>query len=60
MATDKAYHAFIMEQLQEADRQIPYEGAKELLLVDNLEDRAFLKTLFEGIADDLPSKGGKK
>ena len=34
----------------------PYDGAKDMLLVDNLEDKEFLKLLVEGIADELPNK----
>lgn len=37
-----------------APRELPYEGAKEMLLVGEAEDRAFLKTLAEAVADDLP------
>ena len=37
-----------------APRELPYEGAKEMLLVENIEDRAFLKTLAESMADELP------
>lgn len=33
----------------------PYEGAKEMLLCDNVDDKEFLKTLFEEIYDELPS-----
>lgn len=34
--------------------ELPYEGAKEMLLVENAEDREFLKTLFEAMYDELP------
>ena len=30
-----------LEMLPDAARELPYEGAKEMLLVDNVEDRAF-------------------
>ena len=33
----------------------PYEGAKEMLLVENVDDRAYLKELIERMLDDLPS-----
>ena len=34
----------------------PYDGAKDMLLVDALEDKDFLKALLESIADELPNK----
>ena len=36
-----------------ADREIPYEGAKEMLLVDNVDNREFLKELLTAIYDEL-------
>ena len=38
----------------------PYDGAKDMLLVDNVDDRAFLKELFEAMYDDLPNPKKKK
>lgn len=32
----------------------PYEGAKEMLLVEDVDDRAFLKELFEAMYPELP------
>ena len=37
----------------------PYEGAKEMLLVDNLDDRQFLRELFTAMYEDLPEKKKK-
>lgn len=37
-----------------AERELPYEGAKEMLLVDRVEDRAFLRELVEAMAGELP------
>ena len=34
-----------MEMMSDADREIPYEGAKEMLLVDNVDNREFLTEL---------------
>ena len=43
-----------------ADREIPYEGAKEMLLVDNVENREFLRELLEAMDGELPApKPGK-
>ena len=38
----------------------PYEGAKEMLSVDEIDDRAFLKDLFDAMADELPEVKRKK
>lgn len=50
------------ERLPAAELVPPYEGAKPMLLVDDLDDRDFLKELFEAMADQLPEprKGGSK
>ncbi len=37
-----------------ADRELPYEGAKEMLLVENVENREFLRELLEAMYDELP------
>ena len=38
-----------------ADMALPYEGAKEMLLVDNVENRAFLRAVLEAMYDELPA-----
>ena len=40
--------------------ELPYEGAKEMLPVDNIEDREFLKTLLESMAEELPAPKKRK
>lgn len=40
--------------------QLPYEGAKEMLLVDMIDDREFLKKLFEAMYNELPEPKKKK
>lgn len=40
--------------------QLPYEGAKEMLLVDQVDDREFLTGLFLAMYDDLPLPKPKK
>ncbi|MBQ9039425.1 MAG: TfoX/Sxy family protein [Clostridia bacterium] len=37
-----------------ADRELPYEGAKEMLLVEKVENREFLRELLEAMYDELP------
>ena len=38
----------------------PYDGAKEMLLVDNIDDRDFLRELIEKMYDELPEPKKKK
>ena len=38
----------------------PYEGAKEMLLVEDVEDRDFLNKLFEAMYAELPEPKKKK
>ena len=35
--------------------ELPYEGTKAMLLVDNVEDREFLRTLIEAMYEELPA-----
>ena len=48
------------ESMLDASLERPYEGAKEMLLVDNIEDREFLTDLFNSIYDELPTPKPKK
>ena len=43
-----------------AKRELPYEGAKEMLLVDNVDDCEFLAKLFNAMLDELPAPKKKK
>ena len=45
--------------MPEADLELPYEGAKEMLLVD-MEDKAFLKELIETMYPELPAPKKRK
>lgn len=49
-----------MEMMPEADMELPYEGAKEMVLVDNVEDKEFLKELFEAMYEELPAPKKKR
>ena len=40
--------------MPDAAYELPYEGAKEMLLVDEVENREFLRGLFEAMYDELP------
>ena len=46
--------------MPDADRELPYEGAKIMLLVDDVENREFLRELFENMYDELPAAKKKK
>ena len=37
-----------------ASYELPYEGAKSMLLVEEIDDKDFLKNLFLSIYDELP------
>lgn len=47
------------QMMPEATVDIPYEGAKPMLLVDNIEDKEFLKQLIESCYDALPESKNK-
>lgn len=46
--------------LPDARYEPPYEGAKDMLLVDRVDDRAFLETLFRAMYPELPPPKKKK
>jgi len=48
------------EIMPDAVLELPYKGAKEMLLVDNLEDKDFVRKLITAVAADLPSKTKRK
>lgn len=41
-------------------RELPYEGAKEMLLVDNVDSKEFLSSLFEAMYEELPQPQKRK
>ncbi len=47
--------ASAVSMMPAAERELPYEGAKEMLLVDNVEDRAFLEALLTAVFEELPA-----
>ena len=47
-------------RMPEAPREIPYPGAKEMLLVTQIDDRDFLTELMEAVAEELPEPKPKK
>lgn len=40
--------------MPDAPRELPYEGAKEMFLVENVDDGEFLRALFSAMFDELP------
>ena len=49
-----------LAMMPHAPRELPYDGAKEMLLVDNVENREFLRKLVGAMLDELPAPKGKK
>ena len=49
-----------VDRMPEAELEVPYEGAKEMLLVDNVDDKEFLCSLLEAMYDELPEPKKKK
>ena len=46
--------------MPEADLELPYEGAKEMLLADDIDNKEFLRELFDAMYDELPAPKKKK
>ena len=46
--------------LPDAPAESPYPGARDMLLVEDVDDRAFLTRLFEAMVDELPAAKSKK
>ena len=46
--------------MPDAPYELPYEGAKEMLLVTEPDDKAFLAKLMKAVADELPSPKKKR
>ncbi len=40
--------------------ELPYEGAKEMLLVEEIDNKAFLTGLFNAMYDELPMRKSNK
>lgn len=49
-----------IRQLPQAPLERPYEGAKEMLLVENLDNKSFLKDLLETMREECPAPSTKK
>ena len=45
-----------LKLLPDASLELPYEGAKEMLLVDEIDNKELIKSLFNAIFDELHQK----
>ena len=46
--------------IPDARYELPYDGAKEMLLVDEIDDREFLAELFKAMESELPKPKKRK
>ena len=49
-----------MALMPDANRELPYEGAKEMLLVDDVDNKEYLKELLEAMFPELLPSAKKK
>jgi TfoX/Sxy family transcriptional regulator of competence genes len=49
-----------VKRMPHAPMELPYEGAKEMLLVEEVEDKVFLKELLESVYEELPAPKKKR
>lgn len=49
-----------IEMMPDAPLEFPYEGAKEMLLVEEIDNRDFLNKLLNTMVDELPAPKKKK
>ena len=49
-----------IEYMENAIYELPYDGAKEMLLVDDLDNKEFLTGLINAMYDELPAPKPKK
>ena len=49
-----------IEYMPNAEYELPYEGAKEMLLVDDVDNKEYLAGLFNSMYDELPAPKPKK
>ena len=49
-----------MAMMPDASMELPYEGAKEMILIDDVDDRDFLNELLDAMYDELPAPRKKR
>ena len=52
--------ASAIKMMPDAPYEAPYEGAKEMLMADNVDDSDFLCELINAVADELPEPRKKR
>jgi TfoX/Sxy family transcriptional regulator of competence genes len=45
-----------MEMMPNADMEQPYDGAKQMILVDDVDNRGVMYRLIQAICEDLPNR----
>lgn len=50
----------VKQMIPDAPLEPPYEGAKDMVLIEDIDDREFLTELFEAMYDQLPEPKKKK
>ena len=50
----------VMDQLEQTRLERPYEGAKEMILLEDLEDKSFLAGLIRDMYEVLPAPKARK
>ena len=51
---------FAIAYMPNAKYELPYDGAKEMLLVDDIDNKEYLTGLFNSMYDELPAPKPKK
>ena len=49
-----------MEMILAAEEELPYESEKEMLFVDDVENRSFLKELLDAMYEELSAPRKRK
>ena len=49
-----------MAMMPDASMELPYDGAKEMILIDDVDERDFLRELLEAMYEDLPAPRKKR
>ena len=49
-----------VKMMPNAETEFPYDGAKEMLLVDDVDNREFLCDLIDDMWEELPEKKSRK
>lgn len=49
-----------IEYMPNAEYELPYDGAREMLLVDDVDNKEFLTSLINAMYDELPEPKAKK